>query len=236
MVILSADTSSKNGSIALTRFESESARTLAIVPLEGGTFSAQLVPQISSLLAKHNLTKSDLDGFAVASGPGSFTGLRVGLAAIKALAEILRKPIASVSLLEAIASEAAAGNAPTLTQTRCLAVMNARRNEVFAGEYDIGGEIPSLISESLLTLEEFVQYAESWRSPEILTPDANVLEYIRARVHGAKLVEVARPDASTIARLGGKKILAGLTVSPAELDATYIRRSDAEVTKIRQRS
>jgi len=114
--------------------------------------------------------------------------------------------------------------------------MDARRNEVFAGEYDIGAEIPSLISESLLTLEDLVQYAESWRSQEILTPDANVLEYIRARVHGAKLVEVARPDASTIARLGWKKILAGVTVSPDELDATYIRRSDAEITKIRQTS
>jgi len=227
MLILSADTSGKNGIIALTRFEQESARMLAIIPIEGGTFSAQLVPQISSLLAKHNLTKNDIGGFAVASGPGSFTGLRVGLAAIKALAEILRKPIASVSLLEAIASEAAAYNPPTLT--RCLAAMDARRNEVFAGEYDIGAEIPSLISESLLTLKELVQYAESWPSQEILTPDANVLGYIRARVHGAKLVEVARPDASTIARLGGKKILAGRTVSPEELDASYIRRSDAEI-------
>ncbi len=234
MLILAADTSGKNGSIALARFEQDSARTLAIVALEGGTFSAQLVPQISSLLAKHNLTKNDVDAFAVASGPGSFTGLRVGLAAIKALAEILRKPIASVSLLEAIASEAAAGNAPTLT--RCLAAMDARRNEVFAGDYDVSKEMPAKISESLLTLEELVQYAESWRSQEILTPDANVLEYIRARVHGAKLVEVARPDTSTIARLGGQKILAGLTVSPEELDATYIRRSDAEVTKIRQTS
>src|SRR6267154_1227261 len=145
MLILAADTSGKNGSIALARFEQDSARTLAIVALEGGTFSAQLVPQISSLLAKHNLTKNDVDAFAVASGPGSFTGLRVGLAAIKALAEILRKPIASVSLLEAIAFGAvsAAGNVPT--STRCLAVMDAGRNEVFAGEYDITREMPSKI-------------------------------------------------------------------------------------------
>src|SRR6266536_4211252 len=188
MLILAADTSGKNGSLALVRFEAESAHPLEIVPLEGGTFSAQLIPQISALLLKHDLTKNDIDAFAIVSGPGSFTGLRVGLAAIKALAEILRKPIASVSLLEAIASEAAAYNPPTLT--RCLAAMDARRNEVFAGEYDIGAEIPSLISESLLTLEELVQYAESWPSQEILTPDANVLGYIRARVHGAKLVEV----------------------------------------------
>ncbi len=229
MLILAADTSGKNGSIALTRFEQGSARTLEIVPLEGGTFSAQLVPQISSLLAKHNLTKNNIDAFAVASGPGSFTGLRVGLAAIKALAEILRKPIAPISLLEAIAYEAAmtADNVPALT--RCLAVTDARRHEVFAGDYDIGAEMPILIGESLLTLEELVQYSESRPSQEILTPDANVLEYVRARVHHAKLAEIARPDASTIARLGWKKILAGITVSPQELDAAYIRRSDAEI-------
>ena len=80
--------------------------TLELVSLEGGNFSAQLVPQISGLLTKHGLTKSDIDGFAVAAGPGSFTGLRVGLAAIKALAEILRKPIAAISLLEAVARAA----------------------------------------------------------------------------------------------------------------------------------
>src|SRR5205807_773356 len=130
MLLLATDTSGKNGSIALARIAAgEDARgpaggtpallssgaaapgrsargdveVIEVVPLAGGTFSAQLVPQISALLAKHGFTKNDIDGFVVASGPGSFTGLRVGLAAIKALAEILDKPIAAVSLLEAIA-------------------------------------------------------------------------------------------------------------------------------------
>src|SRR5260370_39388855 len=103
MLILAVDTSGKNGSIALEQCESGSARTLDVVPLDGGTFSAQLVPQISQLLQSHKFTKNEIDGFAVVSGPGSFTGLRVGLAAIKALAEILRKPIAAVSVLEALA-------------------------------------------------------------------------------------------------------------------------------------
>jgi tRNA threonylcarbamoyl adenosine modification protein YeaZ len=102
MLILGVDTSGKGGSIALVKFEGENARTLESVPLEGGTFSAQLVPQISDALNHRRLSKPDIDAFAVASGPGSFTGLRVGLAAIKALAEVLQKPIAAVSLLEAV--------------------------------------------------------------------------------------------------------------------------------------
>src|SRR6266705_1696771 len=99
MVLLAIDTSGKDGSIALARVRDEAAaapdaiEVLDVVPLEGGTFSAQLVPQIAALLTKHQLTKQQIDGFAVASGPGSFTGLRVGLEAIKALAEILGKPI-----------------------------------------------------------------------------------------------------------------------------------------------
>ena len=76
---------------------------IEVAPLAGGTFSAQLVPQIAALLAKHGLSKTDIDAFIVVSGPGSFTGLRVGLAAIKALAEILQKPIVPVSLLEVVA-------------------------------------------------------------------------------------------------------------------------------------
>src|ERR1700686_4812569 len=105
MLILGVDTSGKHGSIALVQFEQGKSRTLEVVPLEGGTFSAQLVPQISELLKRHRLTNRDLDAFAVASGPGSFTGLRVGLAAIKALAEVLQKPIVPVSLLELVAAD-----------------------------------------------------------------------------------------------------------------------------------
>ena len=104
MLLLAADTSGKHGSIALARCGPESAcAVIEVATLDGGTFSAQLVPQIAALLTKYDFSKTDIGGFAVVSGPGSFTGLRVGLAAIKALAEVLEKPIAAVSLLEAIA-------------------------------------------------------------------------------------------------------------------------------------
>src|SRR5437868_15059114 len=103
MVLLALDTSGREGSLALARVTPGQAEVevVEVVPLAGGTFSAQLIPQIAAALEKHGFRKSDFAGFAVVSGPGSFTGLRVGLAAVKALAEILRKPIAAVSLLEA---------------------------------------------------------------------------------------------------------------------------------------
>ena len=103
MLLLVTDTSGKNGTVALARageHDRHGVEAIEVVPLAGGMFSAQLVPQIAALLQKHGFIKSDLDGFVVVSGPGSFTGLRVGLAAVKALAEILQKPIVPVSLLE----------------------------------------------------------------------------------------------------------------------------------------
>src|SRR5271154_4331358 len=106
MLLLAVDTSGKNGSMSLALIAPSRSEVdvLETVPLAGGAFSAQLVPQIAALLERHGSSKADLGAFAVASGPGSFTGLRVGLAAIKALAEVLQKPIAAVSLLEAVAS------------------------------------------------------------------------------------------------------------------------------------
>src|SRR6185312_5786065 len=132
MLILGVDTSGKDGSIALVKFEDGTASTVEIVPLEGGTFSAQLVPQISDTLNRHGFSKRDMDGFAVVSGPGSFTGLRVGLAAIKALAEVLQKPIVAVSLLEAVARVSD-------LQGDVTAALDASRGEVYAAEFHISG-------------------------------------------------------------------------------------------------
>jgi tRNA threonylcarbamoyladenosine biosynthesis protein TsaB len=96
MLLLAVDTSGKHGSIALARCgPADRCDVIEVVPLEGGTFSAQLVPQIAALLTKHGFGKQDIGGLAVVSGPGSFTGLRIGLAVIKALGDVLSKPIAS---------------------------------------------------------------------------------------------------------------------------------------------
>lgn len=217
MLLLAVDTSGKNGSIALAQCGPEDAcEVLEMVPLEGGTFSAQLVPQIAALLTKHGFGKQHVDGFAVASGPGSFTGLRVGLAAIKALAEVLGKPIAAVSLLEAaVVSLGEPGNV--------WAALDAGRREVYVGEYDLNGTATRR-SEQLLTAEEFVRAANGRR---VVTPDAAILEIARSAKLAAAAIE--RPNSKLIARLGWQKIRAGETISPEALEANYIRRSDAEI-------
>src|SRR5271154_438446 len=136
MLLLAIDTSGKNGSLALARAASgQSARAidvLEVVVLAGGAFSAQLVPQLVVTLEKYGHGNHDLGAFAVATGPGSFTGLRVGLAAVKALAEVLQKPIAAVSLLEAVAWH---GTAPSVMGGPVLAVLDAGRGDVYVGDY-----------------------------------------------------------------------------------------------------
>jgi tRNA threonylcarbamoyladenosine biosynthesis protein TsaB len=218
MLLLAVDTTGKFGSIALAQCEPDGAcDVLEVAPLVGGTFSAQLVPQIAALLEKHGFSKHDIAAFAVAAGPGSFTGLRVGLAAIKALAEVLRKPIAAVSLLEAVA--VAAGSRGKLT-----AVLDAGRNEVFAGEYEATNFGSRLIRERLLSRAEFLDSANDW---VIVTPDKAIAEAARSK--GLQVQEIERPRSDAIARLGWEKIQTGETVSPEALDANYIRRSDAEI-------
>src|ERR1051325_11250677 len=191
MLILATDTSGKFGSIALTQCGSgDGCQMLEVVPLKGGTFSAQLVPQISSLLSKHGFVKQNLDAFAVASGPGSFTGLRVGLAAIKALAEILGKPIVAVSLLEAVAISAVGPG-------KVLAALDAGRGEVYVGEYESG--LP-MLSDRLLTRQEMLAAADR---KAIVTPDAGLAEFARAA--GSRVQEIERPKSDVIARLAWRK-------------------------------
>jgi tRNA threonylcarbamoyladenosine biosynthesis protein TsaB len=215
MLVLGVDTSGKYGSIALAKCgPDQSCNIFEVVPLAGGTFSAQLIPQVAELLEKHHCQRYDIDAFAVASGPGSFTGLRVGLAAVKGLAEILRKPIATVSLLEAVAVTA---NSPG----KVLSALDAGRNEIYAGVYEIG---QSVNGEHLYTAEEFPVTANGYL---VVTPDQSVAGL--AREAHLEFQQTERPPSDAIIRLAWKKILREETVSPEALDANYIRRSDAEI-------
>jgi tRNA threonylcarbamoyladenosine biosynthesis protein TsaB len=220
MLLLATDTSGKHGSIALAHCGPETAcNVIEVVPLDGGMFSAQLVPQVAALLAKHGLSKQDIDGFAVVSGPGSFTGLRIGLAAIKALAEVLAKPVAAVSLLEAMVLSGR-------SRGKVIAALDAGRGDVYAGEYKVNGNGAHLVGERLLTRAELMQSAVA---SIIVTTDHTLAEAARDAALQVEEIELPRSDA--IARLGWQKIRAGKTVLPAELDANYIRRSSEIFSK-----
>jgi tRNA threonylcarbamoyladenosine biosynthesis protein TsaB len=227
MLLLAIDTSGKQGSIALARIDEpltpqthaggDDIELIETMALAGGTFSAQLVPQIADLLSKHGFTKNDIGAFAVASGPGSFTGLRIGLAVVKALAEVLRKPIVAVSLLQVCAFSSG-------LKGRVMAALDAGRGDVYVGEYLYLSNIEESSSEHMLSRPEFLEHAKGWT---VVTPDALLIEAVR----GAGLAVSVLPliSAEALARLGARKLRDGKTVTPELLEANYIRRTDAEM-------
>jgi tRNA threonylcarbamoyladenosine biosynthesis protein TsaB len=221
MLLLVTDTSGKHGSVALVRAgegsDASGMQVIEEVPLAGGTFSAQLVPQIAALLAKHKFNKSDVDAFIVVSGPGSFTGLRVGLAAIKALAEILHKPIVPVSLLELIALA-------SRREGKVVAALDAGRGEVYAGEYNVAAQSAQVYRERVLTKDEFLSSANG---SVVATTVASLAD--AARLAGIAVDMIDAITVERIALLGWKKLQAHETVTPEKLEANYIRRTDAEI-------
>jgi tRNA threonylcarbamoyladenosine biosynthesis protein TsaB len=219
MLLLVTDTSGRQGSVALARAgtESDDVELIEAVPLAGGTFSAQLVPQISALLAKHGFRKEDIEAFVVVAGPGSFTGLRVGLAVIKALGEILQRPIAAVTLLEVMALASHASG-------KIFAALDAGRGELYVGEYQAIGDAAALVREVVLSKDEFFSVA---RECVAVVSDDGLAG--AAREAGVEVSLVAAPDARAIALLGWRKLQAGLAVTPEQLEANYIRRTDAEI-------
>jgi tRNA threonylcarbamoyladenosine biosynthesis protein TsaB len=221
MLVLGVDTSGREGGITLARGEGGQFSEVESTAIQGGTFSAQLVPQIVNTLQRHNLDKTKIEGFAAVLGPGSFTGLRIGLAAVKALAEVLQKPIAVVSTLEmlALASQ---------VQGKVLAALDAGRKEVFVGIYETKADSAKRISERLLTQAEFISEAKSFcRAGALVACEATVAEV--AHSAGAPCELVLRPGSAAATRICMKKLLAGETVPVEELDANYIRRTDAEL-------
>lgn len=240
MLLLVADTSGKHGFVGLVRAdEGEQPNAIEVieeVPLAGGTFSAQLVPQIAGLLEKHRLRKTDIGAFVVVSGPGSFTGLRVGLAAIKALAEILQKPIVPVSLLEVVAwSAVLVAGEGAVTPVRVA--LDAGRGEAFVGEYKLsfaGKGMKSFVceGESVLPIQSMVELVHSGVIRWIVTPDASLADALEQKLDLAQrraILHQARPRSAEVATVGWRKLRAGETVSSELLEANYIRRSDAEI-------
>jgi tRNA threonylcarbamoyladenosine biosynthesis protein TsaB len=216
-VILALDTTHEFGSIALLADGELLEETL--LHAEQG-FGQILYGHLSRLLDRHGCRVQDIDCFAAASGPGSFTGVRIGLACVKGLAEAVAKPVVAVSNLQALA---AFGIAP-LRAT----VVDARRGEIYGAVYD--ADLNPVSPEIVM---KFPQWLESLPSGSLEFVSTDFSPF-RAAVAGTRfadtpVIEAPRALAGAIARIANARFRAGLAVDPAQVDANYVRRSDAEL-------
>jgi tRNA threonylcarbamoyladenosine biosynthesis protein TsaB len=215
-LLLALDTTHEWGSLALARAEA----MVEELPLQApGGFAHVIYGHLEQLLKKHGIGLDAIECFAAASGPGSFTGVRVGLACVKGLAEACGKPAVAVSNLQALA---AFGSGPLRA-----AVMDARRGEVYAAVYDSEGRIVAPE-----TVVSFAVWLESLPAAELEFVSTDFTPFCAAfegtRFENARRVVAPRALAAAIARIAWARFLAGEAQDPAALDANYVRRSDAE--------
>ena len=236
MLILAVDTSSRMGSAAFLR---DSQALEEISGFEEAPYSARLFRDIVLLQGRAKFRMEQIDVFAVAAGPGSFTGLRVGLTAVKAWAEVYGKPIAAISGLEAIAAESLLIDSPGASSAQFIApFLDARRGQVYGAIYRrISADQPGLAlasDESILSPDEFLQLVkEKCHYPVQLvspTPEALPAARVQDVLPGASIVQVSAALAPAIGRLGFERAKCGDLVDSIRLDANYVRRSDAEGT------
>jgi tRNA threonylcarbamoyladenosine biosynthesis protein TsaB len=182
-------------------------------------FSHVLFGYLTSFLDDHRLTLADITGFASAAGPGSFTGVRVGLAAVKGLAEATGKPAVAVSNLQALA---AFGELPLRA-----VVLDARRGDIFGAIYNSSLEIVQ--SEVLIKFEAWIETL-----PDSVEFISSEMDRFEASFANTRFAEAPRRDAprilaGAIGRIAWQRLQQGETGDPALLDANYVRRSDAEL-------
>ena len=208
MLILSIDSSQPVGSVTLARVDGDVA-IIETVQAHGGKFSAQLIPTVKRLLESHNIEKHHIDVIAAASGPGTFTGLRVGLAAVKALAEILQKPIVTVSVLEALAS------ADTARQR--IAITEAGKGFWYVGTY--GAAKPC---EEHCTADQLRGLLARQAEATIITTQLLPSELAR---DGVRIVDA--PVSELVARVAAGKAPRKEFTDIDALDANYVRPDEA---------
>lgn len=193
--LLAIDTTSEVSSLALA----EGGRVLEEVALHSPDgFAHILFDEVERLLARHGMKITDIEGFAAAAGPGSFTGVRVGLTAAKGLAVATGRKVVAVSNLQALASFG--------TRPQRAPVIDARRGDIFGAVYD--ADLRLVSPEVVMKLDDFVL---------TLSEDTEVINGASKHLAGA------------IARIAARRFEAGLAQDPAEIDANYVRRSDAEL-------
>lgn len=223
MLILAVDTTTPSGSVALL----EDDALLGEVNVESAaTHSARLLRSVDFLLVSAGRNVKDIDAYAVAAGPGSFTGIRIGVGAVKSLAFASGKPVAPVSTLLALAVKLAA-DGPRLV----CPLLDAKKDEIYAGLFEARkAGLAELIPQGAYAPDAFFARLPARRviafaGSGLAVYRAKLLPYVRDK---ARFPRRSSFLAAEIGRIGGGMIRAGLGVAAASLEPLYFRRSQAE--------
>ena len=224
MKILALETSAKAVSAAVVE---DGFPLAAASQCTGLTHSRTLMPMVEGLLKNSDLTMADMDAVAVAAGPGSFTGIRIGIAAAKGLAWAAEKPCVGVSTLEAMAEGMAH------VEGTIVCAMDARRSQVYNALFRAeGGKLHRLCPDRPISLEELAAELKNIPGAQFIVGDGAKLCYtymseqrIPCRVAPSRLV---MQSAIGVGIVGERMALAGQTVSAQDLSPVYLRLSQAE--------
>jgi tRNA threonylcarbamoyladenosine biosynthesis protein TsaB len=230
MLILAIDTTSPSGSVALLRGPDLIS---VIASTDDEPYSSRLFRDVNRLMREAGASIASVELFSVATGPGSLTGVRVGLAAVKAWAEVYRKPVAAVSALEAMAAQASPA------EPLVAGMADAHRGQLYAGLYERAGEqelaaLRRRGDDVVLPPAECLSYLAQQAAGAGLLVRSTALEMVLAAlaahpVPGARVEQADAALAPAIGRVGHSRAQRGELVDAVTLDAHYVRRSDAEL-------
>lgn len=229
MLILALDTTTRGGSVAVA----DDDRIVAVLPGDASRTHGERLPgELARVLEQAGIARERIDLLAVATGPGAFTGLRIGLSAIQGLAMALNKPVIGVSALDALAEQAAATPGDSI-----LPWMDAQRGDVFATLIDRRSgatlEAPTAAGPRALL--------DAWRAHlagrhAIFIGDAAARDAAVIGQHADGRWETLAPAplAPQIALLGHRRARSGQAGPPHALEPIYVRRPDAEIERERR--
>ncbi|SFW40640.1 tRNA (adenosine(37)-N6)-threonylcarbamoyltransferase complex dimerization subunit type 1 TsaB [Selenomonas ruminantium] len=225
MSILAIDTATQVSSVAVLK----EGRLLAELTMQGKlTHSETLLPHIEQVLKMAAVAKEELTGIAVSNGPGSFTGLRIGLAAAKAMSYVLGIPLVGVSTLQALAYQLPAPG------VRVMCLLDAQKGNAYVESYRWENNSLQVVdSVQVAKITDIVAACANMNEQVILLGDA-VQKKVAGKLELPANVSVAPPHivmprAACVAMLGQAKLMAGETDNVMDLEPVYIRRSEAEV-------
>ncbi|MGE4353934.1 MAG: tRNA (adenosine(37)-N6)-threonylcarbamoyltransferase complex dimerization subunit type 1 TsaB [Oscillospiraceae bacterium] len=222
MLTLAFESSAKSASVALM---CDGKLLGQYYQNSGLTHSRTLLPMAEDMLKNLDLKLSDIDLFAVSRGPGSFTGIRIGVAAVKGLAWALDKPVCGVSTLEAMANLAISAGEGTIV---CCA-MDARRNQVYNALFGIeNGKPKRLTPDRAISVDALRAEIEKMEQTPYLVGDGAALCHENFTVNGLSAILAPEPVRNQSAWGVAVAAQTGEKISADDLSPVYLRLSQAE--------